>query len=315
MPIRTFAELKAAVEGAPARRVVIPAAADPCALEAMCRARAEGLAEGILIDSRRRIAEVMEMLESEGRKRPGIGVDDFEIVETEDPEEAAARGVELIRNGAADLIAKGRLQTYQLMHAVLDREKGLRRGRLLSDVMLVEKPKSEEPRLIGITDPALCILPSLEEKKQIIQNAVEVFHRLGVREPKVAVICALEVVKESMPATVDARKLQEMNERGEIQGCIVEGPLSMDIAISRHAAEVKKMKGRVPGDADILVVPNIETGNVLAKTFAHLIDTRLAHIVVGARVPVVMSSRADSSDTKYNSLLVGLLLSGEEERR
>lgn len=304
--LTSFAAIEAKVRSLPKRTVAVPAAANTCALEAALEARSRGLADFILIDGRARLDATMREL---GRD-PSV-LSSFEIVEEEDCDLAARLAVGMVREGRADLLGKGRLQTSQIIKAVLDKKDGLREASaLLSDIMVIEKPQAEKPSLVVMTDPALCVAPSVDDLIRIIANAVTALHKFGCERPRVAILAALEVVKEAMPATVAAAEVARRINCGEVPGCVAEGPLSMDIAVSPRAAEVKGHRSEVAGRADLLVVTNIEAGNVLAKTVATFTKADYGHLVLGARVPVIMSSRSDSSASKFNSVLLGLLCAG-----
>ena len=193
------------------------------------------------------------------------------------------------------------------MKPVLDKEKGLRSGSLLSDILVVENPAANYRGLLGMSDGGLNILPDLMQKKQIVENAVTVFQRLGYREPKVGIMAAIETVKDSMPATLDARSLSEMNQRGEITGCRVYGPLALDIAVSPEAARHKGISSDVAGVTQIMIVPNIESGNLLGKAFTYYLKITVAHVVMGARIPILIPSRNESEVDKFHSLALGVL--------
>ena len=300
--LKSFRDIEEEVKKLRKRRVVVPAAGNTCILEAALEARERDLADFTLIDSKERLfATLSELNFSKSR------LQNFEIVEEEDCNEAARMAVSMVREGKADLLAKGRLQTFELMKAVLDKAQGLREeSSLLCDIMVIEKPLSPDAKLIGMSDPALCVAPTASDLVKVSKNCLPVMKRFGYEVIRCAFLAALEVEKESMPATVRAaeaaRELRESEEGVEAQG-----PLSFDIACSPRAAAVKKLSTPVAGQADLLIVPNIETGNVLAKTIAVFTNAQYGHLVLGAQVPVVMSSRSDSSLSKFNSILLGLL--------
>jgi len=232
-----------------------------------------------------------------------------EIHHEPDDVAAARRAVALVRAGEARVILKGRLHTADLMRAVLDREAGLRTGRLLSDVLVSEHPLA--PRLVGVSDGGVNVAPSLAQKKAILENAVRVFRRLGIERPKVAILCAVETVETSQPQTADARALAEMAERGEIEGCDVVGPIALDGALAVQAAQAKKMTSPVAGRADILLVQTIEVGNVLGKSFTWLAQKPVAHVIEGAAAPVLIPSRAEAATDKLCSIALGILAAQE----
>jgi phosphate butyryltransferase len=195
--------------------------------------------------------------------------------------------------------------TSTFLKAVLDKEAGLRTGRLLSHVAIMEMPGYH--KIFFLTDGGMCVKPDLSAKIDIINNAVDVAHKLGIEMPKVAVLAAVEVINPEMPETADAAELSKMAERGQIKGCLVDGPLALDLAVSEEAARHKKVKSPVAGDADILVVPEIAAGNILAKGFIYMGNARAAGLIAGAAKPVVMLSRADSKEQKLNSIALGVV--------
>jgi phosphate butyryltransferase len=215
--------------------------------------------------------------------------------------------VALVRGGEAHVILKGRLSTGDLLRAVLDRVDGLRGGRLLSDVLVADHPVSATPRLVGMTDGGVNVAPSLAQKKVILENAVALFRALGVARPKVACLCAIETVSEAMPHTVEARALAEMAERGELVGCDVAGPLALDNALSPEAARAKGIDDPVAGNADVLLVPTIEAGNLLGKAFTWLARRPVGHVILGARAPVLIPSRVESAEDKLASIALGVV--------
>lgn len=226
-------------------------------------------------------------------------------IQKEDPAQAAAEAVAAVRRGEAHLVMKGLLQTATIMKAVLNKEEGLRTGRALSHVCVFEIP--DWPKLIFITDVALNVAPDLARKADIIRNQVQVARSMGIETPKVAVLAAVETVNPDMPAAVEARQLQEMGERGELGQCLVQGPLALDLAVSEESGKIKGVGGPVVGDADILVVPDIEAGNMLYKGLVYFAKARPAGVIMGAKCPVVLLSRADSPDAKLMSIALAVL--------
>lgn len=223
----------------------------------------------------------------------------------DDPNEAARQAVLAVRNGEADLLMKGLLQTAEIMKAVLNKDEGLRTGRALSHVVACEIP--DWPKVVYITDVALNVAPDLARKADIVRNAVLTVQALGEVQPKVAALASVEKVNPDMQATVDARALQEMAERGELGNCLVQGPLALDLAVSREAGETKGVTGPVVGDADVLMVPAIDAGNMLYKGLVYFAKCRSAGIIVGAKCPVVLLSRSDSADSKLMSIAMAVL--------
>jgi phosphate butyryltransferase len=281
------------------KTLVMPAAHEEAALEACVLAKREKLAESILLGERAKIIE--------GLKKVGGDPGDFEIIEEPDTDASAARAVALIREGKADVLLKGHMQTAQLLKPVLDPDKGLRTGRLLSDVFMYEDPLASRPRLMFLTDGGVNPLPDIQQKKQIIENAVEVCLAMGIQTPKVACLAAVELPSPKMPATTDAVELKAMNQRGEIQGCVVDGPFAFDNAILAWCAEAKGIKSSVPGNADILLAPSVEVGNILAKSIIYYVKAKMGHIVKGAKAPVVISSRTDEAEAKVACVAMALV--------
>ena len=225
-----------------------------------------------------------------------------------DPAAAAQLAVAAVREGRADLLLKGRVKTSVLLRAVLDAQSGLRTGRLLSDVFVFENPGRVPNRLQMITDGGVTIRPDVEQKVQIIENAVQVAHALGNERPRVALLSAVETVTAAIPSTQDAAVISQMWRRGQIKGCVVDGPLALDNAVSPEAMRIKGIDSPVGGDADILVCPDIESANMLAKSTTYFAGFRLAHVIVGARAPVLIPSRSDSADAKLMSIALGALV-------
>jgi len=242
-------------------------------------------------------------------KEINFNLDNIEIIETNDDISAARTAVSLVSSGKADIVMKGLLDTSIILKAVLDKEIGLRTGSVLSHAAVFETDKYH--KFLIITDAAMNIAPTASEKKQIIENTLPLCRSLNIENPKVAVICAKEKVSDKMQATLDAEILVNLYKAGEIKGCIVEGPFGLDNAISREAATVKGVKGEVAGDADVLLMPNIEAGNVMYKTLTYLADSKNAGIILGAKAPVILTSRADSDEAKLYSILLAVICSKE----
>jgi len=299
MAIRNFEQLiEAALKRAP-KRVAIVGAGQQQTLHAARLARGMGLARCILIDDRARLQTVAE----------GEGVDlaGMEIVEERDMVAAAYKAVAMVHAGEVDLVMNGRALPVELMKAALDKDKGLRIGKVISDVSIFEIPDFD--RLIFVSDVAIVVSPNLAQKVAIVQNAIDTAIELGVEQPKVAILAATEMVNPEMPANMDAANLSKMSERGQIRGGLVDGPLALDNAISRKAADMKGIDSRVAGYADILITPDVESGNVLAKAIVYFAQGRMAAVVVGAKCPIVMPSRSDPPEQKLMSLALGVYLS------
>jgi phosphate acetyltransferase len=235
-----------------------------------------------------------------------VDLDRFELIDTPDSKTAAAKAVELVRQGRADLLMKGSLHSDELLAAVTARETGLRSSRRISHVFVMDVPN--HPRTLFITDAAVNIAPDLMAKRDIIQNAIDLYRGLGLGTPRVAILSAVETVTPSIPSTIEAAALCKMADRGQIAGGLLDGPLAFDNAISPAAAQVKGIVSEVAGQADILVVPDLEAGNMLAKNLTFLSGADAAGIVLGARVPVILTSRADNLRTRMASCAVALLL-------
>jgi phosphate butyryltransferase len=232
----------------------------------------------------------------------------MEILHCPAPGSALRTAIELVRDEKADILMKGSVDTGTMMKAVLEEGSGLRTGRLLSDIFVLEYPPREASKFIMITDGGMTLAPDLKNKVELIRNAVEVAHALGNPMPKVAVLSATEFVVPNLQSTLDAAALSKMNERGQITGCVVDGPFALDNAISDDAAAEKRLKSEVAGRAEILVAANIESANSLAKSTTYFAGLRLAHVIVGARVPVLIPSRADKADAKLLSIALGMIM-------
>jgi phosphate butyryltransferase len=244
-----------------------------------------------------------------GLNEAAANITSIDIDHCPDPKIAAQTTIGYIRNGNADILLKGSIDTATLMKMVLLEENGLRTGRLLSDVFIFEYPERRENKLIMITDGGLNLIPGINEKIDLIHNAIAVAHALGHSQPKVAILSASEFVNPKLPSSVDAESLVQMNQRGQLVGCIIGGPLALDSALWLDAAQEKGIDSPVAGRAEILIAPNIETANALAKSTTYFAHLRLAHVIVGAKVPILITSRADKSDAKLLSIALGLVMS------
>jgi phosphotransacetylase len=279
---------------------VATAVIHPCeesALAGALEAAALGLIAPICVGPAQRIKEVAA--------KAGITLGSTPIIDAPHSHAAAEKGVALVREGKADVLMKGSLHTDELLGAVVARESGLRTGRRVSHVFLMDVPTYH--KVLLVTDAAINIAPSLEEKADICQNAIDLAITLGVERPKVAILAAVETVTSKMPTTIDAAALCKMADRGQIRGGLLDGPLAFDNAISKEAARTKGIQSEVAGDPDILVAPDLETGNVLAKLLSFLAKADSAGIVLGARVPIILTSRADSVRARIASCAVAML--------
>lgn len=279
---------------------VSTAVVHPCeaaALTGAVEAAEKGLIVPILIGPRTKIQATAEAV--------GVDLSPFEIVDTPHSQASAVKAVELLRCGKAELLMKGSLHTDELMAAVVSREGGLRTGRRISHVFVLDVPTYH--KVLIVTDGAINIAPTLEDKVDICQNAIDLAISLGRQSPKVAILAAVETVTSKMPATIDAAALCKMAERGQITGGILDGPLAFDNAISKEAAETKHIHSQVAGDPDILIAPDLEAANILAKQLSFLANADSAGLVLGARVPIILTSRADSVRSRIASCAVAML--------
>ena len=299
-PVKSLQDLTLRARALPTRIVVIAAAQDDVALEAAAVAEEEGLARCILVGDQHRIEAILWDL--------GKDPKDFQIVNRQELHEAVAVAVELVRVGEGHILMKGKVTTGDLLREVLNRERGLRTGRLLSDVFLFDSPLPGEPRLLGITDGGINLAPGLEAKTQILKNALDVFRALDYERPKVAVLSAIERVNPDLPSTLDAAELARMGREGMFGACEVEGPFAMDLALSAEAAERKGVKSGIAGKADILLFPSIESANITAKAIQYMVPFEPGHVVVGATAPVLIPSRAESARAKVNAVALGRMM-------
>ena len=276
------------------------AVAHPCeatALAGAVEASENRLIVPILVGPAGKIGEIA--------KANGIRLDQVRIVDVPHSHAAAAKAVQLVREGQAELLMKGSLHTDELLGAVVARETGLRTGRRISHVFIMDVPTYH--KVLIVTDAAINIAPTLEDKVDICQNAIDLAVTLGVAQPKVAILAAVETVTSKMPATIDAAALCKMAERGQIKSGLLDGPLAFDNAISKEAARIKGIKSDIAGDPDILLVPDLEAGNMLAKQLSFLANADSAGLVLGARVPIILTSRADSVRSRIASAAVAML--------
>ena len=295
--MKSFNEIYEKIKGSDRQRVIAVAAAeDEPVLKAVAKAKELGLCNAVLVGDEEKILSLLKELSLENT---------FKIMEEKNPAKAAKIAANLVREGECDILMKGLVDTKSLLRAVLDKETGLATGNLISHIAAFEVPGYD--RMLFVTDAAMNTYPGLKEKVGILTNAVSLVKSLGVETPKVAAICAVEVVNEAMQATVDAAMLSKMNDRGQIRGCIVDGPLALDNALSVEAAEHKGIKSPVAGHADILLMPNIESGNVLYKALTYTTESKSGGVLLGAKAPVVVTSRADSFESKVNSIAMAVL--------
>lgn len=274
------------------KKVAVVSAQDEHTLEAVFKAKKDNIVEPILIGNKKKIIEILSGLHE--------SVLEESIINVESDSEAAEKAVELINENKADFIMKGKIQTADLLRAVVNKENGLRTGKVMSHIVIHEIPTYH--KLLAVTDGGMMMYPSLDEKKQILENAVSTFLALGYENPKVAVLAAVETVNPKMQESVDADMLKKLNIKGEIINCIVEGPISYDLTMSKESASIKGFVSPVTGEADIIVVPNITVGNILGKSLVYSAGAKMAGFIVGAKVPIVLTSRGSTSEEKYLSL-------------
>ncbi|MGU9539038.1 phosphate butyryltransferase [Clostridium tepidum] len=299
--IKSFDEILQKAKSQEKRTISVAVAQDKHVLEATKDAKEQGLVNAILVGNAEKIQEIANEID--------MKLEDYEIIHENDNRKAALKAVEIVSSGRADMVMKGLIDTANFLRAVLNKEIGLRTGKVMSHVAVFEVKKLE--KLIMITDSAFNMYPGLEEKIDIVKNSVTVAHAIGIETPKVAPICAVEVVNPKMPATLDAATLSKMNDRGQIKGCIIDGPLALDNAISEEAAAHKGINSPVAGNANIFLMPNIEAGNVMYKTLTYAADCKNAGLLVGTSAPVVLTSRSDSHESKLNAIALAALVANQ----
>ncbi len=296
---KTFADLIAKVNECDIKKVAVAVAQDSAVLEAVKVAKDRKIADAILVGDEAQIKEIAASL--------NIDLADFEIINVEDPTEAALTAVKLVHDGVADMYMKGLIDTKGFLKSVLDKEVGLRTGKPLSHVCVFDVEGIDH--LLFLADVAFIPYPTLEDKANIITNTLEITSACGIANPKVAPLAAVEVVNPKMPATVEAAELTQMNKDEKITGCIVDGPLSLDLAIDPEAAKHKGATDRlIQGDADILLFPDIHAGNLVYKAMVHTANLVNGNILTGTKAPVILTSRSDSVEVKVNSLALGAVV-------
>ncbi len=296
--IKNFEELLSKAKANGPKKISVACAQDDDVLKAIKAAYEQGIVNGYLVGNEAEIRKIAAEIY--------LDLSGFEVINIVDMAEASLKAVELVSSGKAEIVMKGLVDTSIILKAVLNKEVGLRTGNALSHVAIFDVPTYH--KILLITDAAMNIAPDLHTKKQIIENSLVVTKALNIETPNVGIIAAKEKVTESMPATVDAGALVKMNLDGEIAGCKVGGPFALDNAVSKEAAEIKGIKDPMAGDVDVLLCPTIEAGNVLYKALNFLANAKSAGIIVGAKAPVVLTSRADSDESKLNSIALGVLM-------
>ncbi len=280
------------------KTMAVAVAQDEDVLGAIKLAYEKGIVDPILVGDKESIEKIAEKI--------SFNIDGIQIVDEKDGVEATRKATAMVSSGKAQVLMKGLIDTSVIMKAVLDKEIGLRTDSIISHVAVFDVPTYH--KVFIVTDAAMIIAPDLNQKKQIIDNAVKLAHSLGIPEPKVAVLAAKEKVSPKMEATVHAKELADMNKAGEIKGCIVDGPLALDNAVSKESARIKGIDSVVAGDADILLAPDIEAGNVLYKALTFLANAKSAGLIVGTSRPIVLTSRADNEEAKLNSIVLATLM-------
>jgi phosphate butyryltransferase len=303
---QTFDDVLAQIKPYPKKRVAVAVGQDEAVLDAVARAEAEDVADCILVGDADKIHAAADAAKADISKA--------DIIDEKDVNRAAKKAVALVSSGDCHIAMKGKLHTDDFLRAILDKETGLRSGRLLSHAFLLEVPLPRK-RLLFVTDGAMNIAPNFEEKAQIATNAIALARLFGIDQPKVAALAGVELVNPKMPATQDAAVLALMSYRGQFEAGLVEGPLALDIAVSESAARIKGVKNPVAGHADILLVPSLEAGNILVKGFSHLAGGRTAGLVLGARAPIVLTSRSDSAESKFLSIACAVYAANMEAVR
>jgi phosphate butyryltransferase len=294
MVLKNMSDLKAIVAGKPKKKLVLAAAQDQHSLAAVIRAWKDDIIEPIFIGDKEEIQNLCG--------ESGYNITGLRIIHEPEIDKAVEMAVRMLSTKQGDILMKGKVGTSSLLKCVLNKEWGLRTGNLLSHIALFEVETYH--KLIAVTDVAMNIAPNLKDKISILNNSVSFLNRLGYVMPKVAVLGAVEMVNENMEATLHAALLSKMNQREQIRNCIIDGPLAFDNAVSLESAQHKGIKSEVAGDTDLLLMPDIEVGNVLYKSLVFFAKAKVASIILGAQVPIVLTSRSDSEQAKYDSILL-----------
>ena len=300
-----FDDITAKVQKCGRKTVSVSVAQDSAVLEAVREAKKRNIADAILVGDEAKMKEIAASM--------GMDLSEYEIIHEPDMIQASLKAVKLVHDGRADMYMKGLIDTKDFLKSVLDKEVGLRTGKPLSHVCVFEIPGID--RLLFLTEVAFMTYPSLEDKVNIIKNTIPVCRACGIETPKVAPLAAVEVVNPKMPATVEAAELTKMCEEGQLTGCIVDGPLSLDLAIDAEAAKHKAATNRkIQGDADILLFPDIHAGNLVYKAIVHMVKVKNGCILTGTKVPVILTSRSDSFETKVNSIALAAVVAEEMKK-
>ncbi len=298
--LKDFDQLLAKVSTEVKKKIVVPVAQDADVLTALNKAFTAGLTDAVLVGSKSKLEEIAQ--------ENDIDLSNYEIIDLKDEMECVNTSVKLVREGHAQVLMKGLCSTANILRAILNKERGLRKAKVLSHMAVFHSPNYH--KLLFMSDAAMSIAPDLTEKIAITQNCVDALHALGYNMPKAAILSAVEKVNPiAMPSTADAAIIAKMAQRGQIKDAIIDGPLALDNALSHKANEIKALASPVGGDADICIVPNIETGNVFYKLMTIIAKAQTAGVILGASVPVVLTSRADSDESKYLSIVTALAIS------
>ncbi len=296
MEFKNFSDLQSKLIKRENKTIIIAAAHDKHTLEALFDAMETIPLDYILIGDEKKIYEICKSLGKELIKD--------RVFNTENDDESAFKAVEYIKSGMGDVLMKGLMQTATLLKAVVNKETGIGENAVMSHMAVVESPNYH--KLLFITDGGMCPHPDLLQKEEITRNAVSFLHKLGYEKPNVAALCAVETISEKMPETVHASKLQDLSEKGEFGPCVLEGPLSFDIAISKESSDIKGATSEICGNVDLLICDNMATGNILTKGLIYLAKARMAGCIIGAKVPIVLVSRGASTDEKRLSIMLSL---------
>ena len=294
MVLKNMNDLKRLVEGGPRKKLILAAAQDQHSLAAVIRAWKDNIIEPIFVGDKEGIESICAS--------NNYDISGLRIIHEPESEMSVETAVKMASSNQADILMKGKIGSATLLKCVLNKEWGLRTGNLLSHFALFEVETYH--KVIAVTDVAMNIAPTLQDKIAIVNNSVACLNRLGYKIPKVAVLGAVEMVNENMKATLDAALLSKMNQRDQIRNCIIDGPLAFDNAVSLESAQLKGIKSEVAGDTDLLLMPDIEVGNVLYKSLVFFAKAKVASIILGAKVPIVLTSRSDSEQAKFDSILL-----------
>ena len=299
MPIKSLDEIIAKAKSYKnVKKLAVAAAEDENVIKAALKAKGMGLINPIFVGDKKQIQEICS--------KANLSLDNSEVISVHDKEEAAKQAVKLVKDGEAKLLMKGLIPTSTLLRQVLNKEIGISERNILSHLAVFEVPSYH--KILGITDAAMNIAPGLSEKISIIENASNAFKKLGINTPKIAVLSAIENVNIKINSSTEAAILSMMNKRGQIEDCVIDGPLALDAAISSESARHKGIESPVAGDADILVAPEINSGNILYKSLTYLAGAKTAAVILGASAPIILTSRSDSEENKLNSIALAICL-------